>query len=196
LSHDRHRDRPADRHRDRRADARHREGRSQARSRDVQHQEPFPHGGADPDHLRRHNGLPLSDKDALAWITDKAATNPDGYDISHGYRRTFAWELANVTAAQAEVDRERAEFDRLNAAYTGWSRFFVVTSSTGHIHSNMRCSTCRWTTTFGWLPNLSGLTEADAVAECGPALCSVCFPSAPLDHFGKLTAAQARKLAA
>lgn len=96
-----------------------------------------------------------------------------------------------------ELDDLQAEADELEATYTGWSRFFLVTSSTGHIHSSMACSTCRPTTTFGWLPGLSGKTEEDAVAEHGPALCSVCFPSAPVEWTAeKITAARAARAAA
>lgn len=62
-----------------------------------------------------------------------------------------------------------------------WSRFFLVTNSNGHIHSSTSCHTCHWTTDFRWLPTLSGLTEAEAVAEHGEILCSVCFPSAPVE---------------
>lgn len=65
-----------------------------------------------------------------------------------------------------------------------WSRFFLVTSSSGHIHSSMCCSTCnkgRKATTFALLPELSGKDEKAAVDKLGPALCSVCFPSAPVE---------------
>jgi hypothetical protein len=62
-----------------------------------------------------------------------------------------------------------------------WSRFFEVTSSNGHVHSSMSCSTCRVTTGFGWHPELSGTSEEDAVAQLGPFLCSVCFASAPVE---------------
>lgn len=99
-------------------------------------------------------------------------------------QETLLAELANARFA-------------LEAKYTGWSRFFLVTSSTGHIHSSMHCSTCRPTTTYGWLPELSGKTEAEAVEAHGPALCSVCFASAPVEWVGgKLTKAQAAKAAA
>ncbi len=75
-----------------------------------------------------------------------------------------------------------AQLKELGQQYTGWQRFFLVTSSDGgHIHATTTCGTCRWTTQFGWLPQLSGLTEADAVEAHGPRLCSVCFPSAPLE---------------
>lgn len=64
-----------------------------------------------------------------------------------------------------------------------WSRFFLVLNTNGHIHydvSNYRCSR-QPTTTHGWNPQLSGLTEAEAVAELGPLLCTNCFPSAPVE---------------
>lgn len=67
------------------------------------------------------------------------------------------------------------------ADYTGWSRFFLVTNTGGHIHRDMSCSTCFPTTQYAWLYELSGLTEAEAVAEYGEILCSVCFPSAPVE---------------
>jgi hypothetical protein len=97
----------------------------------------------------------------------------------------------------AEVDRIWGEINDLNSLYTGWSRFFLVTSSPGHVHSSMHCSSCRPTTTYGWMPELSGKDEATAVKELGPTLCSVCFTSAPTEHIGgKITAAKAAKLAA
>jgi hypothetical protein len=67
----------------------------------------------------------------------------------------------------------------LNALYrkAPWSRFFLVKNNNGHIHKDMSCGTCFPTTQYGWLPQLSGKTEADAVADQGPLLCSVCFPS-------------------
>lgn len=61
-----------------------------------------------------------------------------------------------------------------------WSRFFEVTSSNGHVHSSTGCSTCRDTTTFAWHPELAGKNEEAAVQECGPFLCTVCFPTAPV----------------
>lgn len=66
--------------------------------------------------------------------------------------------------------------------YTGWSRFFLVPG--GHIHSSMNCSSCNkgnMPTQFSWLPELSGLDEETAVEENGPILCTVCFPSAPVE---------------
>jgi hypothetical protein len=96
-----------------------------------------------------------------------------------------------------ECVRIQDEIRELQNLYTGWSRFFLVTSSPGHVHSSMHCSSCRPTTTYGWLPELSDKSEDEAVAELGPSLCSVCFSSAPTEHIGgKITAAKAAKLAA
>lgn len=63
--------------------------------------------------------------------------------------------------------------------YRGWSRFFLV--SGGHIHHSTHCHTIRLTTDVGWLPDLSGLTEVEAVEEHGEILCSHCFPLAPVE---------------
>lgn len=104
--------------------------------------------------------------------------------------------LAEAEATRSDLDGQIGELEELYAARP-WSRFFLVTSSTGHVHASMYCSTCRWSTTYGWLPELSGKSEAEAVAELGAVLCSVCFPSAPVEHQGgKITKAQAARLAA
>jgi len=62
-----------------------------------------------------------------------------------------------------------------------WTDTFSIRVPSGHNHSSMECSTCYPTTQFRWLPQLSGLTEAEAVAEHGSVLCSVCYPSARFD---------------
>lgn len=61
--------------------------------------------------------------------------------------------------------------------YKGWNRFFLVE----HIHSSQHCSSFRENTKIGWLPDVSGLTEAEAVKEHGAILCTICFPTAPTD---------------
>ena len=95
-------------------------------------------------------------------------------------RKSFraADELAEATTAVAHTG---AALSAAEAKYEGWSRFFIVANVGGHIHRKMECSTCYPTTNFGWLPNLSGLTEAEAVEEWGSILCSVCFPDAPVE---------------
>lgn len=134
--------------------------------------------------LEEAEAILAADVAAHAATADPASPNHDyGYTLIRGggnigsIRRTVA-ELAEV---RSTIARLRTEIDTVEELYTGWSRFFLVTSSKGHIHRSMSCSTCRWTTTYGWLPNLSGRTEADCVDEFGPALCSVCYPTAPVE---------------
>jgi hypothetical protein len=92
--------------------------------------------------------------------------------------------IAGIERHQAALAAIREQQAPLEAIFDArqWSRFFLVTNTNGHIHSSLNCSTCRWDTQFAWLPNLSGLTEQDAVEEWGGILCSVCFPSAPVEH--------------
>jgi hypothetical protein len=131
-----------------------------------------------------------------AWArVERSAVTDDPYNAMYGRRPS------DLIAVRAKLLSERDailnNIYKLDAQYTGWSRFFVVTSSNGHVHSSMQCHTCRPTTRFGWLPRLSGKSEAEAVAELGPNLCTVCFESAPVEHKGgKITKAKAEKLTA
>jgi hypothetical protein len=81
------------------------------------------------------------------------------------------------------VDTQRM-IAELEKGYTGWSRYFLVVSSAGLIHDSMDCHTCnkgRKPTEFALLPELSGTDHTTAVAALGPSLCSVCYPSAPVE---------------
>jgi hypothetical protein len=94
-----------------------------------------------------------------------------------------AEQFAEIDAQQEIIADLDAEATPLNEAFYAqrWSRFFLVTNTDGHIHSSMGCSTCHHTTQFAWLPLLSDQTEAEAVAEHGGILCTVCYPSAPTE---------------
>jgi hypothetical protein len=105
--------------------------------------------------------------------------------VPHGTVRDAQRALTRLTEAQdafAAAQDRIADLDAEFAVRGGWTRFFIVTSSTGgHIHSSMVCSTCRPSTTYGWLPDVSGQTEAEAVKAHGAILCTVCFPTAPVE---------------
>jgi hypothetical protein len=107
------------------------------------------------------------------------------------------WELDDASALDVCEDNTRAQLAALQTAigenrdraaalqqvwrtHGQWSRFFKVTSSDGHVHSTTSCSQ-RGATTYAWCPELSGLTEANAVAAYGPILCTKCFPDAPAE---------------
>lgn len=146
--------------------------------------------------LRKHKA------DMEAWVASD-------YD-----KALFPKKLSNY-AGDIDPDDAAREHDALKADLYGlwtkaneleaeyqrrpWSRYFLVVSSPGHIHSSTRCQTCRITTAFGWMPEKSGQSQAEAIAGMGPyaeSLCSVCFPDAPVAGKMKLTAAKARKLSA
>jgi len=82
---------------------------------------------------------------------------------------------AAVIALRASIDAAHKEWED----HGRWSRFFLVQG--GHIHSSTACHTLRVTTQVGWLPALSGETEKDAVDAHGAMLCTICFPSAPVE---------------
>lgn len=66
-----------------------------------------------------------------------------------------------------------------------WSRYIECTNSDGHIHRWYGCKTLNrgwYATSLTWRTGLSGKTVAEAIAELGPRLCSVCFPDAPVEH--------------
>lgn len=87
--------------------------------------------------------------------------------------------IARATEALARLDEKAAPSEAIYAEHR-WNRFFLVPR--GHIHRILGCSTCYVTTEFRWLPHLSGLTEVEAVAAHGAILCTVCFPTAPVEH--------------
>ena len=101
--------------------------------------------------------------------------------------------------AQRGALRDKAQ--PLEAIYNEeqWSRFFLVQNKGGHIHSSLNCSTCNRSTSaptqFSWLPELSGLGEKDAVDAHGALLCTVCFPTAPVEWTNKYEVEEAAKKA-
>ena len=100
--------------------------------------------------------------------------------------------LATLAEINAVIDACEDEFD----ARGGWNRYWLVTSSQGHIHSSRACSSCnkgRNATTFALVCDLSDAEASEAVDIFGAALCSVCFPDAPVEFTDevKITQAQA-----
>lgn len=100
--------------------------------------------------------------------------------------------LATLADINAQINACDDEFD----ARGGWNRFYLVTSSQGHIHSSTNCSSCnkgRNMTTFALVCDLSDAEASEAVDIFGAALCSVCFPDAPVEFTDevKITKAQA-----
>jgi hypothetical protein len=94
--------------------------------------------------------------------------------------------VADIERASADLTEAIGLVEEIDQEYKSrpWSRYWLVTSSDGHIHRDVDCSTCnkgREPTGFALVPYLSGSTVEAAVADLGPALCSVCFPGAPVE---------------
>lgn len=117
----------------------------------------------------------------LTEVAELLRENLASENLASYNREARLAKLAKYQELTTQALATRDEIDKLNEAYTGWSRFFLVNNAGGHIHSSMHCSTCHPTTSFSWLPTLSGLTEKDAVDAHGAILCTVCFPSAPVE---------------
>ena len=97
-----------------------------------------------------------------------------------------AREAGRFTEARIAMEDAKRDLRECYAEYDSrpWSRYFLVTSSDGHIHSSESCSTCNKgvnATEFALVPYLSGSSVDVAVADLGSALCSVCFPEAPVE---------------
>jgi hypothetical protein len=97
---------------------------------------------------------------------------------------------AEVKEAYDSAQAAKIEYLDADKQYDGWSRFFLVNNTNGHIHRSLNCSTCTFRTEFSWLPSLSGLTESDAVEAHGSILCTICYPSAPIEHTAGVNKAQ------
>jgi len=133
----------------------------------------------------------LTDVEAQDKVADLAADPATHYphkssDNDASFLAYIAKEaqgtLDNLRKVNEEITRLGSEIaDREDVFHANrWARFEAVPG--GHIHNrNSTCHTLRPTTRVAWIVELSGDTEADAVALYGPALCSHCFKSAPVE---------------
>lgn len=136
------------------------------------------------DRWTRRERWSQSFEDALAIVQAKADAHPADEVIRDGSPINLLRRHARAAAA---IERIAGEIEALNDIYAqhGWQRFFPCNNSNGHIHASLACHTLnkgRYATDMGWYPSLSGHTVAEAVAELGTWLCSVCFPGAPAEH--------------
>lgn len=128
----------------------------------------------------RNGGWPM---DAASTLTALEEAINEGKIVAYEVKlsREILTDVEDLKAQRAEIVAQTTELDD-EFRRRPWSRFFLVTSSTGgHVHSSMHCHTCRWDTEFGWLPSLSGKDEPTAVADQGAILCTACYPSAPVE---------------
>lgn len=92
--------------------------------------------------------------------------------------------VLNASLALAEIELDIQKRDAVFLARGGWARYFSTKGTNAHTHTSMHCSTCnkgKNPTEFGWNPQLSGMSEEEAVKALGPIMCTVCYPSAPVE---------------
>jgi len=114
-----------------------------------------------------------------ARIMAAAGESRHGIDPAQAlaYYETTGSEVAAALLAVTQME------DIYRRPGNRWQRFFPCGNRDGHIHASYRdCPTVRWSTPMAWRPDLSGLTVDEAVEKLGPALCSVCFPAAPVEQ--------------
>lgn len=98
------------------------------------------------------------------------------YSREEGMLRRYTDKIADFRIEVAKLDEEAAPFHaEFNARQ--WTRFFLVE----HVHSNQHCSSFRWNTQIGWLPEFSGQSEDELVNKIGEMACTICYPSAPVE---------------
>lgn len=79
----------------------------------------------------------------------------------------------------AQLETFQDEVAPLKAEYTRrpWARYYRVDNSNGHVHTTTACRTTYTSTTFGWLPQVSGFEAEQIVELAGAMTCLVCFPT-------------------
>jgi len=123
--------------------------------------------------------------DAIAYLEDKQITVRDAVKIVAAQDTTVdGLAVKAIVERNDEIKNLIKAIDAEFVARGGWSRYFLVTSSTGHIHSSQSCHTCNKgqnATTFALVYAMSDMSAEIAVELLGPSLCSVCFPNAPVE---------------
>ena len=135
------------------------------------------HRAADDDYRRRYDsrsGWMLSDQEAIDKANQIAASDTT-YIGRQAQDALDRGQQAGTELDQAKAAKALADKWEDNGR---WPRYAVVPG--GHIHKQMGCFTLRWDTDVRWAYQVSGDTVEDAIAEYGEALCSHCYPDAPV----------------
>lgn len=103
-------------------------------------------------------------------------------DVRIWENRKYDRDEEKLAAALKALDEAHAENDRLQALYTGWTRYWHVQNTNGHIHTSQSCTSCFHDTRYFWRTDLSGLTPEQVVEREAYNACSVCMPIAPAEQ--------------
>jgi len=105
---------------------------------------------------------------AQQMIASKYATHANREQA----RKTIADAMTRSTVLNHLLHALEAEHTRRG----GWARYYVVDNNNGHLHTHTSCQNTYETTEWVWMPGMSGMTKAEAVAEGGKLTCLSCFP--------------------
>lgn len=131
----------------------------------------------------RYKGIPELDGKKITVESAKQLIDSGQVEIDAYKKGSLESTYEKCLTAQKETDEKEAAYEEANSRYEGWNRFYGVVG--GHIHSSMTCHSCNKgerPTEFVWLPQLSGSSSDEAVAEQGATLCTHCFPDAPVEQ--------------
>jgi hypothetical protein len=158
-------------------------------------QDPAEFDAAELELIRQHTQL-SAQAEQIIQAAHHAARDTRSYSGGFGQKRVVSWQLTDeeaITKAGMTEQLAKVEYgikilaDQVNWCEdfyraNPWTRYFPCLNRDGHIHSSERgCPTVRFDTDMSWAVALSGKSVAEAVAELGETLCSVCFPEAPAE---------------
>jgi len=132
--------------------------------------------------LERYSRVTEDEANQWALTIDRCFAD-NAADRSDDYKNGFVDRLTKNYEDLRDIDAVVCECESVYVEHR-WNRYWLVTSSDGHIHKSCHCSTCNKRgrpTGFALVPSLSGSEHQAAVAKLGPALCSKCFPEAPVE---------------
>ncbi len=124
-------------------------------------------------------------------------TEPGSYESKLPERspKRHAELVAEMLKLQAEVDLlQYEEINRREDEWVRrgrWTRYYLVTNTNGHVHKDMDCTTCFFTTQYAWLTEQSGMSAEDLVELAGEKACTTCFSWAPVDVLKRKTKLEA-----
>lgn len=133
-----------------------------------------------------------NDAERKRVAVERVKENGERYEGQLDYLEREAEQAEDeVAEMQAAVDAKAFEAFPFEAEYRhrgGWPRAYLATSAGGHVHRDMRCSTCNngmTPTRFAWLVDYSGMDDETIIEAAGADCCTVCWPDAPTDSLNR-----------
>jgi hypothetical protein len=116
----------------------------------------------------------------------RAATQARRFESKPASRDRYLADVAQEDGRIAELSERFAPLEEVFASRGGWNRYYLCTSTGGHVHRSRSCGTLRRTSVLVLLTEHSGMNRDDFVALAGEGACTVCFPDAPVDRENRL----------